>query len=284
MTSNWSEHVGRAWRESAPFWASNGAVVRQMFDPITTALLAHTALAAGHRVLDVAGGPGEPTMTVAERVGVSGLVVHTDFAEGMVAAARHEAARLGLDNTRFAVASGVALPFADASFDRVVCRLGLMFLPDPTAGLAEMIRVVRPGARVAVAVWGSKERNPYFAVPAEIASRHAPSPDAPAGPDPWDFGMPGHVARLLEAAGAERVEEQRVAFDIAAPLDFDRFWTVRVELSDTLRNRVAAVSDAVRQALADDVREATRAYFVDATMRFPAEAVVIAGFRPDSPS
>jgi SAM-dependent methyltransferase len=176
---------------------------------------------------------------------------------------------------RFALASGDALPFADASFDRVVCRLGLMFLPDTARGLAEMLRVARPGGRVALAVWGFKDRNPYFEIPAEIAARRAPLPDPPGAPDLWRFGAPGFVAEMLVAAGAAEAGERRVPFEIAAPLDFDRFWTVRVELSDTLRSRLATLSDAQRSALADEARDAMSAYFDGESMRIPAEAVIV---------
>jgi SAM-dependent methyltransferase len=282
MSSQWAHHVGRAWRESAPFWAKNSDTVRRLFEPITNVLLATARITHGDRVLDVAGGPGEPTMTIAGAVGLAGRVVHTDLALGMAEGARAEAHRRGLDTIQFALASGDALPFADASFDRVVCRLGVAFFPDPERGLAEMLRVSRPGGTVALTVWGAKDRNPFFAIPSMLAARYMPSTDPPGAPDAWRFAEPGLLAGMLEAAGGDAVVERRFAFDVTAPLDFDRFWTVRVELSDTLRERVGALDDATRHALADDVREATSSYFDGDTMRFPAEALVVAAETPTS--
>jgi SAM-dependent methyltransferase len=279
MTNEAGKTVADAWRGSAPYWERHGETVRTMFAPLTEALLGAANLAPGDRVLDVAGGPGEPSMTAARIVGPEGWVVHTDVAAGMVAAARREAARRELlDRVRFAVASGEALPFPDGTFDRVLCRLGVMFIPDAGQGVGEMLRVVRAGGRVALVVWGLKARNPYFAVPSEAAARYVPSPpDAPDAPGAWRFGEPGMLAELLEGAGAAEVRERRVAFEIAAPLDFDAFWTMRVEISDTLREKSAQLSEADRERLGEEVREETREYFSTGTMRFPAVAVVVSG-------
>jgi SAM-dependent methyltransferase len=281
MTNDSGRTVADAWRESAPYWEKHGETVRTMFAPLTEALFDDADLAPGGRVLDVAGGPGEPSLSAARIVGPEGRVVHTDVAAGMVAGARREAARRGLlDRVRFAVASGEALPFPERTFDRVVCRLGVMFFPDAGRGLGEMLRVVRPGGRIALVVWGLKALNPYFAAASEAAARYVASPpDAPDAPGAWRFGDPGMLAELLEAAGAVEVRERRVAFDVAAPLDFDAFWAMRVEISDTLREKTALMSAGDRERLREEVREATRAYFSTGTMRFPAEAVVTSGIR-----
>jgi SAM-dependent methyltransferase len=274
MAEEHEKSVADAWRGSAPYWEKHGERVREMFAPLTRGLLEAADVAAGHRVLDVAGGPGEPSRTIAREVGPGGLVVHTDVAEGMSAAAR----RARVDPMRFAVASGDALPFADGAFDRVVCRLGVMFFPDAGRGLAEMVRVARAGGRIALVVWGLKERNPFFAIPSEAAGRYIPSPpDPPGAPNAWRFGEPGLLAEMLAEARASEVGERRLAFEIAAPLDFDAFWRMRVELSDTLRDKTAVLTNDERDRLREEVRDETRDYFATGTMRFPAEAVVVWG-------
>ena len=274
MTDENEKTVADAWRGSAPYWEKHGETVREMFAPLTTALLAAAEIAEGHRVLDVAGGPGEPSRTIAREVGPRGLVVHTDVAEGMTAAAR----RVRVDPMRFAVASGDALPFPGGAFDCVVCRLGVMFFPDPGRGLAEMVRVARGGGRVTVVVWGLKERNPYFAIPSEAAGRYVPSPpDPPGAPNAWRFGDPGLLAAMLTEAGAAEVGERRLDFEIAAPLDFDAFWRMRVEISDTLRDKTVVLTNDERDRLREEVRDETRDFFATGTMRFPAEALVVWG-------
>lgn len=284
MSQDWSEHVGRAWRESAPYWAKHGELVRALFAPITEAMVEEGAFAGGQRVLDVAGGPGEPALTISRLVGPEGLVVHTDVVAYMVAAARHEARDRGATNLRSAVASGDAIPCAAQTFDRIVCRLGLPFFPNAMGSVAEMLRVVRPGGRVVIAVWGARPNNPFFDIPSALAAKYAPSPDPPGAPDAWRFAEPGLVATMLAKSGADGTGERVVSFDMTAPIGFDEFWETRVELSDTLRGRMAVLSVDQMLALRAEMRDATRDFFASGTMRFPAEALVVTAFRADSPS
>jgi SAM-dependent methyltransferase len=275
---SYSDDVARAWRESATFWERHAETVGAMFGPISDRLIGAARVASGARVLDVAGGAGDPSLALASTVSVDGLVVCTDQAPGMVAAARRRAIARGASSVRFAQCSGDALPVRDASFDATVCRLGLMFFPDANRGVDEMLRVARPGGRVALAVWGAKDRNPYLAVPSTLAERYAPSDPEPAdAPGAWRFAEPGVLAELLRAAGAADVVEELVAFDIVAPISFEAFWTVRVELSDTLRTKVARVGPYAAASLAGDVRSALGAFFDQAGARIPAEALVVSG-------
>lgn len=275
------EDIVAAWRESARYWEKHEATIRRMFEPITRALLDAARVEPGHCVLDVAGGPGEPSLPAARLAGTHGLVVHTDVAEGMVSAARRAAEKQRIATIRFAQVSGGALPFAPATFDRVVCRLGIMFLPDPEEGVAEMARVTRETGRVALAVWGTKEANPFFRIPSECTSRYlASEPEPPDAPGAWRFAEPGLLVGMLDAAGLVGVVETRVDFHIAAPLDFDAFWAMRVEMSDTLRGKTAALGPEMAARVREEVREATRDYFASGTMRFPAEAVVVSGEKP----
>jgi SAM-dependent methyltransferase len=249
-----------------------------MFVPITDALLDAAHVEPGMRVLDVAGGPGEPSLTVSKLVGPGGLVVHTDLAPGMSAGAKREAERAGAENLRFALASGVALPFPDGTFDRVVCRLGVMFFPDPDAGLAEMVRVARRGGCVTLAVWGTKEKNPFFRIPSDAVARHLEtSPETLDAPGAWRFAEPGLLAGMLEAAGATNVAERRVDFAVEGALDFDRFWAMRVEISDTLRAKTASLGPELARHVKEEIRDEMRAWFETGAMRVPAEAVVVAG-------
>src|SRR5229473_2122889 len=151
----------KEWRENAPFWEKHSATIRTMFAPLTEALIEDAGIREGQTVLDVAGGAGEPSLTIAERVGRSGSVTCTDAVAEMVAAAEGEAQRRGLMNVRFRQCLADALPFDDNSFDVVVSRLGVMFFPDPLAALREMLRVAKPKGSLALAVWHHNELNPF---------------------------------------------------------------------------------------------------------------------------
>lgn len=276
MSSLGSGNTTESWRESARYWDKHAEMIREMFAPITEALLEAARPAPGERFLDVAGGTGEPSLSIAGRVGAGGLVVFTDVAPGMIAAARRRAS--GLPQIRFAECSGDGLPFADSSFDAVVCRLGVMFFPDPERGVREMARVARPGGRIALAVWSHKDGNPCFGIPSDIINLYAETePDPPDAPGAWRFAEAGRLASMLDAAGCEDVREQRIPFDIRARIGFDEFWRMRVEMSDTLRSKVELVGPECARRVAEEVRVALADYFEDGAMRIPAEALVVSG-------
>ncbi len=128
----------REWRESAPYWEKHGEVIRPMFGPLTQALIEEAGIGPGQSVLDVAGGAGEPSLTISGVVGLAGSVMCTDGVAEMVTAAEGAAQRLGTRNVRFRQCAADSLPFEDNSFDTVICRLGAMFFPDPLVALREI--------------------------------------------------------------------------------------------------------------------------------------------------
>ena len=132
-----------------------------MFAPVTQALVEDGLIGSGHTVLDIATGPGEPALTVAALVGPEGKVFGIDPIPEMVAAARRAADRLGFRNAQFEVASADHLPFPADTFDAVVSRFGVMFFPSPVDAVREMLRVLKPGRKLALAVWHFAERNPF---------------------------------------------------------------------------------------------------------------------------
>ncbi len=160
-SSSQPSEVLREWRESAFFWQKHLGTIRTMFQPVTQALIDDAGIVAGQSVLDVAGGSGEPSLTIAETVGATGTVTCTDVIAEMVAAAEMEAQRRGVTNVTFQQCAADSLPFADSLFDAVVCRLGVMFFPDPLVGLREMLRVTKPMGAIALAVWGKSDLNPF---------------------------------------------------------------------------------------------------------------------------
>src|SRR5688500_13216029 len=184
----------RQWEETAKYWTRHSDTIREMFTPVTEALIETAGIAEGQTVLDVAGGAGEPSLTIAERVGPTGSVTCTDAVAEMVEAARREAASRGLTNVQFRQCTADSLPFADESFDVVVSRLGAMFFPDPVAACKEMLRVMKPGGSMAFVVWHKNEINPFCHLISDVISRHVPAPAAdPDAPGAFRFAEPGKL-------------------------------------------------------------------------------------------
>lgn len=182
------------------FWA------RQLA-PAQRRLLEVAALAPGERVLDVACGTGLVTLPAAEAVGPGGAVVATDISEEMVRSLRERAAARGLSHVTAERRDAERLELPHASFDAALCALGLMYVPDPLQALREMGRALRPGGRVAVAVWGARDRCGWADV-FPIVERRVASDVCPLF---FQLGTGEALALTLEAAGFGVVVVERMA-------------------------------------------------------------------------
>ena len=272
------QEVISAWRDSAPFWEKHREIIRQMFAPVTQALVEDGLIGSRNTVLDIATGPGEPALTIAALVGPEGKVFGIDPAPEMVEAARRATDHLGFRNAKFDVASADRLPFPAATFDAVVSRFGVMFFPAPVDAVREMLRVLKPGRKLALAVWHFAERNPFHYTLSRVIERYVDSPPpAPDAPDAFRFASPGKLRDVLAGAGAMVPCERLLQFTIQAPISVEDFWTLRCEMSEKLREKVAMLSreqltEVKRQAL-----EVLRGYSTDRGMSFPAEVLIVSG-------
>lgn len=266
------------WRESAKYWAKHSDTIRTMFAPLTRALIEHAGIHEGQAVLDVAGGTGEPSLTIAEVVGQSGSVTCTDAVSEMVEAARNEANRRGISNVQFRQCKADSLPFADNTFDVVVSRLGVMLFPDPLAAIREMLRVTKPAGALAFAVWHKSELNPFCHVVTNVMDQHvAPTIEDPDAPGAFRFAEPGKLANVMRQAGAIDIEERVIEFDIAAPVSAPAFWAMRSRMSDTLRQKLTQLSEDEQSQVAHEVEQAVQEFFPGDQMKFPAHMIVATG-------
>lgn len=266
------------WRESAKYWARHGDTIRSMFAPLTTALIERAAIAPGQAVLDVAGGPGEPSLTIAEVVGPTGSVMCTDAVAEMVAAAKEEAERRGVTNVQFRQCTADALPFPDNHFDVTVSRLGVMFFPDSLAAMRELLRVTKPNGRLAFAVWHKSELNPFCYAVTRVMDHHVePTAGDPDAPNAFRFAQPGKLASVMTQAGAVDVEESVVEFEMAAPISPSEFWTMRSQTSDTLREKLKQLTGDEQSQIGLEVEQAVKEFFPENKMRFPAHMIIASG-------
>jgi SAM-dependent methyltransferase len=187
-----------------------------------------------------------PALSIAAAVGPRGRVVATDLVAEMLTGARRRAAGKGLDNMRFAVADMQRLPFAEASFDRVTCRLGLMYVPEPERALAEARRVLRSGGRAVFLVWGRHDENDQFRVMDEVLWNEMRIEPHEGPFAPTRFGDEGSLRSLLLAAGFAHAEERRLDFNPRIDPE-TKFW--RAQMALRLGDRLHAFSEAERERL-----------------------------------
>jgi ubiquinone/menaquinone biosynthesis C-methylase UbiE len=273
--------VLREWRDSAFYWKKHLDMIRVMFAPLTQALIGDAGIIEGDSVLDVAGGSGEPSLTIAETVGPTGSVTYTDAVAEMVVAAESEARRRGLKNIVFRHCAADSLPFESESFDAVVCRLGAMFFPDPLAALREMLRVAKHEGFVSLVVWAKSELNPFSYAITNVVERHFEvSPADPNAPGAFRFAEPGALAEIFKEAGAKGVKERVLKFNIAAPVSPEQFWEMRSETSGTLREKLATLPPSQADLLAQEALKAIREYSSNNQVSFPAQMIVVTARKP----
>jgi ubiquinone/menaquinone biosynthesis C-methylase UbiE len=208
----------------------------------------------GQTVLELAAGPGETGFLAAERVGADGRLISTDLSAGMIDAARRGADARGLRNVEFRVMDAQQIDLPDESVDGVISRFGVMLMPDPGAAVRGARRVLRDGGRLAYAVWGPPDRNPWLTVlvGAVLQTGHAP-PGDPFGPGgPFSLAEPDANGALLDSAGFSEVQIE----DIPGAMrydDFAHYWNVQSNVSGPLAVLIASLPadevDAIKTAL-----------------------------------
>jgi ubiquinone/menaquinone biosynthesis C-methylase UbiE len=271
------------WSESAPYWEKHREIIRGMFVPITQALVEDAKITARQLVLDVATGPGEPALSIAGLVGPEGKVLGVDPVQEMVEAARREANRRGFQNVSFEVAFADKLPFQANTFDAVVSRFGVMFFPSPIDSVREMLRVLKPGGRISMAVWHFAERNPFHYSLSQVVERYVDSPPpAPDSPEPFRFAAPGKLLAVFSNAGAVAASERLLRFAIRAPISVEDYWAIRSEMSEKLRTKLAMLSEEKLAELKLEVLEALGPHSANGVVSFPAEVLIVSGGKKPS--
>ncbi len=232
-------------------------VVLPEFRQFGRRLVEMAGIRSGMWVLDVATGPGEPALTIARRVGPRGLVAGVDL--------------------QFHEMDAEHLTFADLTFDRVVCRFGLMIMPDAERALAEMHRVLVPGGRVSVAVWSAQSKVNTLGIVRRSLERHDAFHPPPGAPDFFRFGKAGAMERALRGAGFRHVRSERMTAEwvFNSP---EEFWD-SMKRGPSLRRALATVSPAGRRAVKAYVFRALAKYERNGRLRIPNEAVLALGVK-----
>ncbi len=269
------------WSAAAPGWQTRRAEVSQPTIPITERLLAMAGITSGQRVLDLACGNGDPSFTIAKRVGPHGYVVGLDITEPMVRSAQAWAKEHGLTNVEYRVVSNELEPgVPDASFDAATCRHGLMYMPEPVATLRTLYQALKPGGRVAISTWGPPERCPFFSLAMQIVMRHIelPSPD-PGAPGPFALPTPEILTAILEAAGFTNVEVVAFETSVLEAESPAAYWDLLCEVAGPLVPLMASLPTEARQALRDDAIKTYGVLSQDGPVKLGGEYLVAAGIK-----
>jgi SAM-dependent methyltransferase len=190
------------WEQAAAGWGKHAERMREFGMPVSSWMIEHVGLQPGHRVLELAAGPGDTGFLAAELIRPGGTLLSTDGTENMLEVARARAKEIGISNVEFKRIELEWIDLDTASVDAVLCKWGLMFSIDPEAALREARRVLRPGGRIALAAWDEPRFNDWATIPtlALVEFGHIAPPD-PDAPGMFILSTPGRLQGLLESAG-----------------------------------------------------------------------------------
>ncbi len=268
----------RQWDSAAEAWHRWGPLLSRWLGPATETMLDMCGIKKGSRVLDVAAGAGEQTMTVAKRIGNNGQVLATDISAEILQFAIASAKLAGMSNIQTQVIDAENLAGLSAqAFDAVISRVGLIYFPDQQKALAGMKQQLRPGGKLAAMVYSTAETNPFFSIPVSIIRRRAHLPAPLAGqPGPFSLGNKGKLEDLFAQAGLGNIAVETINAPVrvssaAECLQFEQ------ESFGALHQMLSGLSELEQDEAWCEIEEALGQFEANGQFEGPCEMLVAVG-------
>ncbi len=261
------------WEAMAVGWEHWQAQLAEALTPVRAWLIRELGPHPGETVLELGSGTGESGFEAAAILGEDGRLISTDFSEDMVGVARRRGAELGLGNVDYRVIDVEKIELASDSVDGVLCQSTYMLAADPAAALAETRRVLRPGGRVALSVWGAPERNPWASIGGMILiERGHMRPPKPEAPGVFSMASEERTRALLDGAGfgSVRTEEVPVRFTFRNLDDYER-WVI--DVAGPFAMLVRGLPEGEREVLKERLEEAFEPFATDRGYELPGVAL-----------
>jgi ubiquinone/menaquinone biosynthesis C-methylase UbiE len=266
------------WNKAATGWNRWQSLIDDAAHGVSERLVELAGVEPGSRVLDVAAGLGEPSLTAARVAGAEGKVVASDISAEMLAFGRNRAEDAGIENIEFVESAAAALDFPADSFDAALSRWGIIFDPDGEGAAARVRGFLADGGRMAISSWGPPDRVPMLGVPMKtVLTLIGADPPPPGTPGPLSRPTPDAIGGLLEGGGFSdvEVEEAEIEMEWQSPEEFTTF--VR-EIAPPITALLAGQPDETRdeawQAITDAIRQQASE---DGTLRLRNLVLMAAG-------
>jgi ubiquinone/menaquinone biosynthesis C-methylase UbiE len=271
-----TKQSNEAWEAVAPAWDRNRARIFEATRAISDRLIALIDPRPGQTILELAAGTGETGFLLAGRLGADGRLISSDYSESMVEAARRGAAARGLKQVECRVMDAQSLDLPDGAVDAVLTRFGLMLVAEPSRALSEAHRVLRPGGRLAYAVWGRPDANPWIMLLASavLQTGHVLGGD-PFGPGGlFSLAEPERNRQLMTAAcfAEVAVEERNGAMRVD---DIDDYWDFQASISGPIAILLAGLTSDERAAVRAAFRSNAEPYRRDGGYELPFRTVIV---------
>jgi SAM-dependent methyltransferase len=265
------------WQDAAKAWNDWGPTLREWLGPVTDAMFDMARIEAGSRVLDVAAGAGDQSLSAAERVGVNGHVLATDISSNILEFAAENALVQGYENFNTKVTDGEELDVPVGSFDAAISRVGLIYFPDQQKALGNIRRALKTGGWFSAVVYSTPQNNDFFSTPVSIIRERAKLPPPAAGqPGPFSLGSPGILKDTLATAGFTDIEERVMSAPLILPKAAD---CVRFERESfgALHQMLGSLDASEQNDVWEEIAVALGEYETDSGFEGPCEMVVVSG-------
>ena len=270
------EQQKASWNKFSIGWQKWDCLLMGFVKPMGNEIIRLLELKDADIVLDVASGTGEPGLSIAKKLS-GGKVVLSDLSENMIKVAEENAARRGIENIDTAGCDICELPFPDNTFDAISCRFGFMFFPDMLLAAKEMMRVLKPGGRVATAVWNVPEKNFWVTAFSSTIGRNMQLPPTqPGAPGMFRCAEGGLIQDLFRQAGFKNTSETEVNGKLKSGTT-DVYWNLMTEVAAPVVAALSIADDTTKEKIKREVYQAVTEKYPGGNIRIDSSALVIYG-------
>jgi ubiquinone/menaquinone biosynthesis C-methylase UbiE len=279
-SKQYKEEERQKWDNIASGWQRWWKPIERGAEKVSRRLIELAEIKEGSKVLDIATGIGEPSITVAHQVGKSGHILAIDISPYMLSIAKQRAISLGLqDVIEFREGDAETIDLPPSTFDAALCRFGLMFLPDLGGGLSNIYKSLKEGGRFAAAVLGSPDKVPFISLPLNIVLKESNTPPPPPGtPGPFSLSDENSLKNSFITSGFKdpTIEKMNLSLDFESADEFTNFV---IAIAVPVQIILAKQSHERKEEILKAVTEAAKKYADNNTgkVRFDNEAILIVG-------
>jgi len=270
-----------SWNKFSPGWKKWDDLFMDFLKPMGNEIVRLLNPQGKDLILDIAAGTGEPGLTIASLI-PEGKVILTDLSQDMLAIAREHASKRNIDNIETIQCDVCELPFEDNTFDAISCRFGFMFFPDMLLAAKEMVRVLKPGGKIAVSVWNVPDKNFWVTATMGAIARNMELPPPPPGsPGMFRCAKSGLIAGLFSEAGLKNVTENEISGMLKSKTA-ESYWTAMTEVGAPIVAALSKADEATKAKIEKEVLEIINRKYPGGNVEIDSSALVIYGEKQHS--
>ena len=266
----------QSWNKFSAGWKKWDELVMDFLKPMGDEIIRLLNPQKNDVILDVASGTGEPGLTIAAKLS-GGKVIITDLADHMLEIARENAESRGIYNIETVTCDVCDLPFPDNTFDAISCRFGFMFFPDMLLAANEMVRVLKPGGKIATSVWNVPEKNFWVtAIMGTINKNMELPPPPPGSPGMFRCAKDGLISDIFSQAGLKNISQTEIFGKLNCKTS-DAYWGMQTEVGAPIVAALSKASDEMKEKIKIETYAALSQKYPDGNIIIDSSALVIYG-------